>query len=61
VVEDAPPGIAAAKAAGMKAIGLASTGRTRESLVAADLVVDELAELSPERIGALIARKLGGE
>ena len=54
VVEDAPPGIAAAKAAGMTAVGLASTGRTRQSLAAADLVVDALAELTPERIRDLI-------
>jgi len=54
VVEDAPPGIAAAKAAGMAAVGLASTGRTREILAQADLIVDTLAELSPERIAALI-------
>jgi beta-phosphoglucomutase len=60
VVEDAPPGIAAAKAAGMAAIGLVSTGRARESLAAADLVVDALAELSPERIRALIACKPSG-
>jgi len=55
VVEDAPAGIAAARAAGMTAIGLASTGHTRPSLAAAELVVDSLAELSPERIGELIA------
>ena len=55
VVEDAPAGIAAAKAAGMTAVGLASTGRDRESLAAADLVVDSLGRLSPERIGDLIA------
>jgi len=55
VVEDAPAGIAAAKAAGMTGIGLASTGHTRESLAAAALVVDSLAELSPERVGDLIA------
>jgi beta-phosphoglucomutase len=48
VVEDAPAGIAAANAAGMASIGLASTGRTRKSLSAADLVVDSLAELSPD-------------
>jgi beta-phosphoglucomutase len=54
VVEDAPPGIAAARAAGMAAIGVASTGRTRESLAAADLVVDSLGELSPEVFRRLI-------
>jgi beta-phosphoglucomutase len=55
VVEDAPAGIAAAKAAGMKSVGLASTGRTREQLAGADLVVDSLAELSPEVLRDLIA------
>src|SRR5574340_293256 len=39
VIEDAAPGIAAAQAAGMASVGLTSTGRTRESLAAADLVV----------------------
>jgi beta-phosphoglucomutase len=56
VVEDAPAGIAAAKAGGMTGIGLASTGRTRRSLSAADLVVDSLGELSPRLIGKLIVR-----
>ncbi|MBT4867016.1 MAG: HAD-IA family hydrolase [Planctomycetaceae bacterium] len=46
VVEDAPVGIAAARAAGMKCIGIASTGRTREELRAADLVVGSLREVS---------------
>ena len=57
VIEDAPPGIAAAKAAGMAGIGLVSTGRTRESLSAADLVVGSLAELSPEIVRSLIDRR----
>ena len=48
VVEDAPAGVAAAHAAGMKSIGFASTGRSREELGEADLVVDALAELSPK-------------
>jgi len=55
VIEDAPVGVAAAHAAGMKCIALASTGRVRESLVAADLVVDSLRELGPERIARLLA------
>jgi len=54
VVEDAPPGIEAAHAAGMVAVGLASTGRTAESLAAAELVVRRLDGLSPEVIGRLI-------
>lgn len=47
VVEDAPPGLEAARRAGMASIGLASKGRTRAELAAADLVVDSLEELDP--------------
>lgn len=47
VVEDAPPGIEAARRAGMASIGLASKGRTRAELAAADLVVDSLEDLDP--------------
>ena len=54
VVEDAAPGITAAKRAGMACIGLASTGRTREELGEADLVVDTLGELTPQRIAEVI-------
>jgi beta-phosphoglucomutase len=50
VIEDAPAGIAAAKAGGMLAIGLVSTGHTWESLHEADHRVGSLRELSPERI-----------
>ncbi len=57
VVEDAPLGIAAAKTAGMASVGLVSTGRARESLSDADLVVDSLAELSPEVLKRLIAKR----
>jgi beta-phosphoglucomutase-like phosphatase (HAD superfamily) len=46
VVEDAALGVEAAHAAGMKAIGLASTGRTRPELAAADLVVDRLDDIT---------------
>lgn len=54
VVEDAPPGVEAANAAGMASVGIASTGRTRESLARADLVVGALAELSPRVFRDLI-------
>ncbi len=54
VVEDAPLGITAALAAGMTAVGLASTGRTRESLGEAAVVVDLLRELSPDFFRRLI-------
>jgi len=47
VIEDAPPGIEAAKAAGMRAIGIATTYPS-ERLVGADLVVEHLADLSME-------------
>jgi beta-phosphoglucomutase len=57
VIEDAPVGIAAARAAGMAAVGLASTGRTRAQLAAADLVVDSLSELSADQLCRLISRR----
>lgn len=56
VIEDAPPGIAAAQAAGMKCVGLASRGRTREQLAAADRVVDSLRELSAAALTPWMAR-----
>ena len=58
VVEDAPQGIEAAQAAGAACIGLVSTGRTREQLAAANLVVDRLEQLSPARIEAIIAERV---
>jgi beta-phosphoglucomutase len=59
VVEDAPVGIAAGQAAGMKCIGFASSGHTRDSLSTADVVIDSLDELSPEVLAALIRGKVG--
>jgi beta-phosphoglucomutase len=55
VVEDAPAGVAAAHAAGMKCIAIASTGRVRGSLLAAELVVNSLRELDPARITQVLA------
>lgn len=57
VVEDAVPGVEAARAAGMASVGLASTGRRREDLLEADLVVDRLEELSPEVLRGLIGKR----
>jgi beta-phosphoglucomutase len=57
VVEDAPLGIAAAKAAGMASVGLVSTGRSRAILAAADLVVSSLGKLPPATIRSLIASR----
>jgi beta-phosphoglucomutase len=57
VIEDARPGVAAAHAAGMAAVGLVSTGRTRVELAAADLVVGSLKEISPEVLRELIDQR----
>ena len=57
VVEDAPPGVKAAKAAGMAAVGMASTGRTTQELVGADIVVSSLSELSPAGLRELIENR----
>jgi beta-phosphoglucomutase len=54
VVEDAPLGIMAAKAAGMGSVGLASTGRARWMLADADLAIDTLEALSPRVLRQLI-------
>ena len=54
VVEDAPAGITAAHAAGMRCVGFASTGRERETLSAADLVIDGLDELQVVTIEQLL-------
>ncbi len=54
VVEDAPLGIEAVRAAGMASVGLVSTGRTAEKLARADRVVRQLAELSPRAFEELI-------
>ncbi len=53
VVEDAPAGVTAARAADMKAIGLVSTGRTPEELREAHLLVHHLSDLTPARIREL--------
>lgn len=53
VIEDAPVGVTAAHAAGLKCIGLASTARARAQLTSADLVVSRLRELD-----AVVIRRL---
>lgn len=55
VVEDAPAGIIAGRAAGMTVIAVTGTA-PREWLTGADLIVDSLTELSPATIAALIDR-----
>ncbi len=54
VVEDAPPGIEAAHAAGMVAVGLLSTGRKPADLVEAEKTVRSLSELTPDCFRLLI-------
>ncbi len=54
VLEDAPAGIAAAKAAGMACAAITSKGHTRERQSQADLVVDQLASWTPAVLASLI-------
>jgi beta-phosphoglucomutase len=56
VIEDAPAGIAAAHAAGLRAIGLVSTGRTFDELSDAELCVASLRDLDSATISTLIER-----
>ena len=56
VVEDAAAGVEAANRAGAASIGLVGT-TTREKLGHAALVVDGLAELTPQRIATLILER----
>lgn len=53
VIEDAPVGVRAAKAAGAKCIAV-MTEQPREALSAADLIVKRLADLTPERVISLV-------
>ena len=54
VVEDAPAGVAAAKAAGAKCLGLASSGRDPAVLAKADRVVKSLCEVGPKDFADLL-------
>lgn len=56
VIEDARPGLKAARAAGMKCIALVSTGHTPEELSEADEVVAFLREVTPDRIRQLLTK-----
>ena len=53
VIEDAPVGIQAAHAAGMACVGICSTGRRRDQLQEAELVIDSMREISPPRLEEL--------
>lgn len=54
VVEDAPAGVEAAHRAGMKCVGVISTGRTHADVAHAERVVRSLRELSPRDFAALL-------
>jgi len=56
VIEDAPAGIAAARAASMASIALVSKGHRREEFAAADCIVEKLDELIPKGIREIIER-----
>lgn len=51
VLEDAPSGVAAARAAGMQVVAVPYPGMDPERLAAADAVVGSLTELDPESFG----------
>ena len=60
VVEDAPAGVAAGKAAGAAVIAITGTApREKLKLAAADHVVDSLREITPEIVSQLILKNLG--
>lgn len=54
VIEDAPAGVAAAKAAGMVCIGLLPAGQSPDFLASADVTIRSLRALSPEVICQLV-------
>ncbi|MCH2133322.1 MAG: HAD family phosphatase [Phycisphaerales bacterium] len=59
VIEDAGAGVEAARRGGMASVGFCSRGRTREELAAADLVIGDLSELTPDRLSELIYSATG--
>jgi len=56
VVEDAAPGVTAARAAGMASIGFISRGRTAEELADADVRIRDLSEIDASLLARLIER-----
>jgi pseudouridine-5'-monophosphatase len=53
VVEDAPAGVAAARAAGMAVVAVPDPMMDRARFAGADLIVDSLADLDPDRLLAV--------
>lgn len=58
VVEDAPSGVAAARAAGMAVVAVPDPGMDRSRYGEADLIVDSLAALDPDRLLAVDGSRL---
>jgi beta-phosphoglucomutase len=60
VIEDAPPGIEAARRAGMAAVALVSTGRTEDDFrtVNPDLIVHSLRDLTPLRLRQVLSESV---
>ncbi len=54
VVEDALPGLAAARAAGMKAVAITGTAQVDELAAASDQVIDRLEEITPETLRRIL-------
>ncbi len=58
VIEDAPKGIAAARAAGMRSVIVPNALFPSADFTAADLVVESLQQLTAERLAALIGERV---
>lgn len=54
VFEDAPAGVAAARAAGMACVGFASTGRTHAELEGADHIIDALVDVGVDQLATIL-------
>lgn len=54
VIEDAVAGVQAAHAAGMKCVGFASTGRVKDELAQADLVIESLRQVTLDTFRRLV-------
>lgn len=60
VFEDAPPGVEAARRAGMACVAIVSRGRTREALAGADLLIDDFTTVTAEWLRTLVKRNRCG-
>lgn len=58
VLEDAIAGVDAARAAGMRVVAVPGPETPREGVAHADLVVDSLVELDPERLAGVVSRRI---